>query len=505
MAGLTLARQLQRRDPALSIALTEHRQYPVPEATHKVGESTVEIAAHYLAEGLDLKAHLDAEQLPKFGLRLFVRGEHPITDDLAHYDEVGVSKALPIPTFQIDRGRLENHLVTDVVANGAHLLSGATLRKVTLQPGAHRVQVRCNDGERQLRARYLVDASGRRAWLRNQLHIGRSVRHTNHAVWFRTAASFELEDWSLDVDWQGRCHGQPRRLSTNHFTGPGYWLWLIPLASGCTSVGLVFDAKAIHVDEVNTHDKLLRWLQAEHPLIAERLHQHSPLDFHLLKDYAVGTKEVFSADGWMLSGDAGVFADPFYSPGADFIAFANGFTTELIATNGARDRWQKYQQYFLTFFSNTLSLYRGQYGGFGNRNLMVIKTLWDYTYYWGPLAKLFFTGRYVDVAFMENVQKELLKASTLNTGIQKKFRDMAKLQQRIGGEGRFYDHHEIPLFHSMKEDLLRGDCDCAAAELQNSVVTLENLSEVLDDLIYRTSDGAALPPLDDIGQLPVFA
>ena len=46
MAGLTLARQLQRRDRSLRIALVEHRQFPVPEATHKVGESTVEIAAH---------------------------------------------------------------------------------------------------------------------------------------------------------------------------------------------------------------------------------------------------------------------------------------------------------------------------------------------------------------------------------------------------------------------------------------------------------------------------
>ncbi len=505
MAGLTLARQLQRAAPDLHVALVEHRSYPVPESAHKVGESTVEIAAHYLAEDLGLKAHMTDAQLPKFGLRLFLRGEEPIADDLARYDEVGASKVLPIPTYQIDRGRLENYLAADVAANGADLLSGATLREVALKPGAHRVRVRSENEERHVQARYLVDTSGRRAWLRNQLELGRDVRHTNHAVWYRTDAEFDLDGWSGDAGWRARCHGEPRRLSTNHFSGPGYWLWLIPLASGCTSVGLVFDARLVDVKTVNTHDKLLNWLHIEHPLVAERLRDHPPLDFHVLQDYAVSSKEVFSADGWMLSGDAGVFADPFYSPGADFIAFANGFATELITKGGDVERWQKYQRYFLTFFSNTMSLYRGQYAGFGNRNLMVLKTLWDYTYYWGPLAKLFFSRRYLDLEFMQNAQDDLLRASALNSGMQGKFRKLAKLQERVGGEGRFFDHHAIPLFHTMKEQLLAGDSVCMDTELRDSVATLQALAALLDDLLQRTANGETLPPLEEMGQLPVLA
>jgi len=505
MAGLTLARQLQQRDPALSIALLEHRRFPVPQAAHKVGESTVEIAAHYLAEQLDLKAHLAAEHLPKFGLRLFLRGHEPIIGDLAQYDEIGVSKVLPIPTFQIDRGRLENHLATVVAAKGAQLWHGATIRKVELEPGRHRIEVRCNEEQRTLQARYLVDASGRRAWLRNQLQLARKVRHGNHAVWFRTDARFNLDAWSGDAGWQARCCGTPRRLSTNHFTGPGYWLWLIPLASDCTSVGLVFDPARVPAAAVNRHDRLINWLSNEHPLVAEKLAGHMPMDFHVLKDYAVGCEQLFSDQGWMLSGDAGVFADPFYSPGADFIAFANGYITELITRGAQPERWQQFQRYFLGFFSNTLSLYRGQYGGFGDRNLMVMKTLWDYTYYWGLLSRLFFTGRYVDTDFMEANQQALFQAAALNTGVQAKFRSSARLGRRIGGEGRFFDHHEIPLFHSMKEGLLAGDSDHAGAEIQGSVATLQTLSESLDGLMQRLNAGAELPPLEELGQWPVFA
>ena len=64
-AGLTLARQLRRRRSDLDIAVVEHREFPVANATHKVGESTVEIASHYLGEELGLRDHLEREQLPK--------------------------------------------------------------------------------------------------------------------------------------------------------------------------------------------------------------------------------------------------------------------------------------------------------------------------------------------------------------------------------------------------------------------------------------------------------
>ena len=57
----------------------------------------------------------------------------------------------------------------------------------------------------------------------------------------------------------------------------------------------------------------------------------------------------------------------------------------------------------------------------------------------------------------------------------------------------------------MKEKLLQGDCDRAGAELKSSVATLQDLSDTLDDLMRGISNGGEMPPLDEIGQLPVFA
>jgi len=71
LAGLSLALHLKKRIPNLSITVLERRGLPYPEATHKVGESTVEIAAHYFSEVLGLSDHLKTAQLRKLGLRIF--------------------------------------------------------------------------------------------------------------------------------------------------------------------------------------------------------------------------------------------------------------------------------------------------------------------------------------------------------------------------------------------------------------------------------------------------
>ncbi len=71
LAGLTLAYQLRKELPKLSVVLIEKTAGPLPEAAHKVGESTVELGAHYLSEVLGLKDYLNDKQFPKLGLRYF--------------------------------------------------------------------------------------------------------------------------------------------------------------------------------------------------------------------------------------------------------------------------------------------------------------------------------------------------------------------------------------------------------------------------------------------------
>ena len=499
-AGLTLARHLRRRLPDLDVAVVERRRFPVPEAAHKVGESTVEIASHYLANGLGLKEHLERDQIRKFGLRLFFRGEKPIDRDLAAYDELGPSEALPIATYQLDRGRFENHLAMTWNEVG-ELRDGTAVRSVEVERGAHRVVLRdAGEGrEKTLRCRYLIDASGRRGFLRRSRGTARSARHRQHAVWFRLQGPVDVDSLSADSDWLSRCSGElPRRASTIHFTGPGYWLWLIPLASGATSVGLVFDPARVALKEVRSRADLIRWLAREHPLVAAELAEREALDHSFLSNYAVGNSHVFSEDGWAATGDASLFTDPFYSPGGDFIALANTYAVDLIARGFPPERVDNYRRSYQAFFASTMLLYRGQYSGFGDRTLITAKTMWDYAFYWSIPAKLFFSGRLTDLAFMRRNESLLQRAASLHSGMQKLFRLRAANGSRVGGEGRFHDHHAVPLFHELQNDLLEGVPEAADARLTRSVDGLQAAATGIQGILADASDRLAKLSLDRI-------
>ncbi|HEU4601397.1 MAG TPA: NAD(P)-binding protein, partial [Steroidobacteraceae bacterium] len=129
LAGLTLALQLRQRNPTLDIVVLERREHPVPAATHKVGESTVEIGAHYFHAVLGLQDHLQQDQLRKYGFRFF------FSDRASRFDatlELGASTYLPTPSFQLDRGIFENFLAKHVAQLGVRFLDGAMVRNVAL-------------------------------------------------------------------------------------------------------------------------------------------------------------------------------------------------------------------------------------------------------------------------------------------------------------------------------------------------------------------------------------
>src|SRR6185503_20944121 len=164
LAGLTLALQLRARLPALAITVLERDAHPAPEAAHKVGESTVEIGAHYLDTVLGLDAHLRQRQLRKFGFRFFFSDRR---DDIDAVTELGASNYLHTPGYQIDRGILENFLCERVREQGIELITGATVREIALaDDGPHRVRYESEGADSELAADWLVDASGRAGLLR---------------------------------------------------------------------------------------------------------------------------------------------------------------------------------------------------------------------------------------------------------------------------------------------------------------------------------------------------
>ena len=474
LAGLTLAIQLRRQQPALEITVLERRNHPVREAAFKVGESTVEIGAHYLAEVLGLREHLETGQIRKFGFRFFFsEGSHAID----RCTELGVSELLPTPSWQIDRGRFENFLGEHARALGVRFLDGAVVREIALDygDGDHVVRYESVGGEAELSSRWLVDASGRAGLLKRKLDLAQDNAHDVNAVWWRVDGIVDPNAWSHDPEWLARCIPPDRWRSTNHMCGPGYWFWLIPLASGAHSLGIVCDAKMHPLETMNTHEKAMSWLREHQPQVAESLERpgHALQDFLFLRHFSYGCKQVFSPRRWALTGEAGLFLDPFYSPGTDFIGIANTYICDLIGRERAGKPFgshaEIYQQLYFSFYENTLTLYQDQYPLFGDTRVMPVKVIWDYTFYWALLAPLFFAGKLTDVSMLGRLRPKFDAARALNLAMQPLLREWGERNRAAGmgtaaiHDGRLLDQYRIGWFHEMNR-ALNDTLDDAAFE-----------------------------------------
>lgn len=488
LAGMGLALQAKKQQPDLHISVIEKNAFPRPAAIAKVGESTVEIGSFYLSHQLGLEAHLDKSHLRKFGLRLFAGVPER---DFAECDELGPSKTFGIPTYQLDRGVLENHLAAQLRAHQIELIDQADVGAVQVADEKS-VAFATPAGARNLQSRWLVDTSGRAAILKKNLALQASSEHRANAVWFRVDRRVIVDDWTADSAWQARS-GMPheRWKSTVHLTGPGYWVWLIPLESGVTSVGIVMDDTVYNSANIHDPQSAVRWLEQNQPRCADAIAGATFLDFVRLPNYAFDCKKVLSADRWAISGEAGFFADPFYSPGSDFIAIANGFITSLMAD----DRMGKdiqlnaavYEKIFRSIYQNTLSLYVDQYGGFGDRLMMGLKTLWDIAYYWGVLSLLYFRDALCDYQKMRPLINDLLATQELNQQIQALFRERAKQRLVLPARGVFLDQYKVPCLKYFN-DVLQNPLDAdVQTDLQRNMEILRCVAGGVTELLQGVS------------------
>jgi 2-polyprenyl-6-methoxyphenol hydroxylase-like FAD-dependent oxidoreductase len=444
LAGLTLALQIKKARPESRILVVEKQKHPVPEAAYKVGESTVEIASFYLGVTLGLKEHIQTQQLRKFGLRFFFSAEN--NQDITQRVELGLAAPHFIPSYQLDRGRLENALGLEVQQQDIIFLDACKVEQVSLQHDAHSLHLRQGAKEFNILAHWVVDASGRSSLLKRQLDLAKKVDHHANAVWFRVSQKIDIDTWSDNAEWHARIKNGERYLSTNHLCGKGYWVWLIPLASGSTSVGIVTDPAYHSFDTLNRFDRALEWLHSHEPQCATIIEKYLTdiQDFRVMKQYSYSCQQVFSSDRWCLTGEAGVFVDPLYSPGSDFIAISNSFISDLISRelNGedVRRRTIAYNHVYLSMTNAWFGIYEQQYGLLGDAQVMVAKYIWDTAVYWGGFGLLYFHNKIHALADNRKLSANLHRLTVLGTRIQEFFREWSAIDQPVV-PNTFVDHY----------------------------------------------------------------
>jgi len=494
LAGLTLALQLQQDSPGLEIVILERSHLPPPAAAHKVGESVVEIGAHYLSHTLGLRDLLESTQLRKFGLRFFFDSGNQ--SDLANADELGASNFLSVVSYQLDRGRLETDLARIASERGVIILDDCTVTSVAIgsRGKTHECEFKREGQTHTIRCQWVVDSSGRFGLLKRQLNLAKPIEHNINAAWFRLDTSIAVDDWSNSTSWKNRCNGVPRKFSTNHLVGTGYWAWIIPLVGDRTSIGLVADPDIHPFSSMQSFDGLTDWLTVNQPQLAEKvtLARETLMDFRYLKHFSHDCKQLWSGDRWALTGEAGVFADPYYSPGTDFIAISNTFICDLITSKRSESQFQLhaavYQKIYQSFFSSTMSLYEQQYPGFGDSRLTVVKSTWDYCYYWSVLAWLYFRNVMTDISFIRLIEPQLAEIRSLNDVLQSNFRLRAAEKLTAPGEGRFFDQLAMPVMRNLNAALLKPTGN-PGQEFTENCERLKALAPRLLNLLNGTQTG----------------
>jgi flavin-dependent dehydrogenase len=324
-SGASAAILLRRELPELRVLVVEKAE----AFDEKVGEATTEMSAMFLTRRLAMWQHLEREQLPKEGLRYwFTNGN--VTGH-ANASETGGLLRSTVPAFQLRRDKLDEHLLATAVAEGAELLRPARVNNITVGDFDHRLTVEAHGETREISCRWLLDASGRVNLVGRKLNlIERNDEHPTAAIWCRWKNVRHIDELAVQLGIAKSNVGS-RRLGTNHYTGYGYWIWVIPLGNGETSIGVVFDKRLVDLHHSkNRGEDFVAFLKAI-PSLNELLEGAEPrlADLRFYSHLAYAAKQ-YMGRGWSLLGDAAAFLDPYYSPGLDHASFTVEATVEMI-------------------------------------------------------------------------------------------------------------------------------------------------------------------------------
>jgi flavin-dependent dehydrogenase len=497
LAGLTNALHLRRTLPELSVAVIEPSRRPLPDACFKVGESSVEIGAHWFEHVLGLRSYLDERQLTKFGLRYFTGDT---TGPLAARREIGPTEQPPVPSFQLDRGRFETDLRAMVEDAGATLLEGRSVFRIELGEGDayHIVHVgqRAEDGDGSLvlGARWLIDASGRRRLLQSKLNLTQDSGHRHSAAWFRVGRRLNVADLVPESEhrWHARDVDGRRWLSTNHLCGKGYWVWLIPLSTGSHSIGIVAGEEHHPFAQFARPETALAWLKAHEPRVYEEIEGTELDDFMCLRRYAYTSKQAFSANRWACIGEAAVFVDPLYSPGSDFIGISASLATELVRADlvthadaaSLQARVDEYNGFFLGFTEVTTATFRGHSHINGAPDVLPAKLYWDNFHYWSFVCPYFFNRIFALDPEAHRVYRGVhQRFAALNVQAQSILKAWGHLAPGTAGG----DFVSLPRFPSMLADLHidLGTRKSPAETLATMERNYQSAREVVAELLCR--------------------
>jgi flavin-dependent dehydrogenase len=214
-------------------------------------------------------------------------------------------------TWQVERATFDQMMLEHAREHGVEVREETQVEKALFE-GGRAVGVRAVHGDTapyEVRARVVVDASGRATVIGRQLGLRSEVKGLVKASY-----------WAY---YQGgaRLTGIDAGETTIFRISEGGWFWYIPLPDDTVSVGIVAPPEELFAATDDSDVAFLREVERCVPLNERLVHARRVSPIRGSRRLAYVNRRT-CGDGWLMIGDARAFLDPIYSSGL-FLALAS--------------------------------------------------------------------------------------------------------------------------------------------------------------------------------------
>lgn len=235
-------------------------------------------------------------------------------------------------SYQVTRADFDKLLLDHAAESGAEVHEGTSVKSVEF--ANEHVDLALTDGK-SVRARYVIDASGRNSVLGTKFNIKKTYEH--------------LKKLSIFAHYDGvwRPEGIDATL-TVLIRGIDRWFWIIPLTPERTSIGVVLDGETFRTSKQSPEDFLEQAL-LDQPVIMQRTRDARRVsDVHVAADFSYRSTKL-CGDRWLLAGDAAGFIDPIFSSGVFLAVFSGELAADALhevldQPNKARRLFPRYEK-----------------------------------------------------------------------------------------------------------------------------------------------------------------
>ncbi|MEA3146334.1 MAG: hypothetical protein QOI53_1833 [Verrucomicrobiota bacterium] len=209
--------------------------------------------------------------------------------------------------YQVLRSEFDRILLDHAAESGCDVRQQTLVESFALDEEG--VTLRTGKDGQTVRAKYVIDCSGRNCLIGNRFQL-KSL--------FRNLRKFSLYAYYEDV---GREEG-PDGTLTRMVRAKDSWFWMIPLKGNTTSIGVVMDAAKFRSMKMSPAEALAQCI-AEQPVVNEwMVRARRVTEVYATGDFSYRNKPLFG-DRWLLAGDAAGFIDPVFSSGV-YLALLSG-------------------------------------------------------------------------------------------------------------------------------------------------------------------------------------